>query len=474
MMPSLSARNVHEVQHNNNQEDRQKPQQGRGGVRFRMQPRTASHVNFEHMDRDENEHVMGSGFIRSIRRRSIDIHSQGSKTGTNAGVIDSPVVLTDDEINNALVTPVASPKHASAQKKPAPESATPPGHKRFFPMMRRPSRSATPAPLVAYSSVGFTEEPNSNFRPTMEDAHVIVEHFSGRSNEAFFGIYDGHGGRDAVEVVEKCLHIFFEEEIEKLRLIETDLDDSGAALSESGNVSDHLFREPAGASLVQNPVSALKSETSKISKSKSSTKSAMSRDESTSKPLEKVDNVLDAFTNAYRRTDLELLEAKCHYVGSTVVTCYIRHNGRCRTLYTANAGDARAVLSRNSCAIRLTFDHKANAPEEQKRIGQSGGFVAANRVNGVLSVSRALGDHAMKYVVSCDPFYTEYELNDTDSFIIIACDGLWDVVSDDEAVQFVSEKLAKAIDPQVISRKLVKLALDRNSTDNISVMVVKL
>lgn len=184
--------------------------------------------------------------------------------------------------------------------------------------------------------------------------------------------------------------------------------------------------------------------------------------------------VADAFLNAYRRSDFCCLDAKCHYVGSTAVTAYIRNDGVKRMLYTANAGDARAVLGRGSSAIRLSFDHKASTPEEQKRIGEAGGFVAAKRVNGVLSVARALGDHAMKNVIIADPHVSEYELSDDDTFVILACDGLWDVMEDEESVKFVAEKFAKGMDMAQISKKLVKAALERGSMDNISVMVVRL
>jgi serine/threonine protein phosphatase PrpC len=81
-----------------------------------------------------------------------------------------------------------------------------------------------------------------------------------------------------------------------------------------------------------------------------------------------------------------------------------------RKLYVGNLGDSRAVLvsSRHPdqdaaempesgyIATRLTFDHRADDPEEQQRIKVAGGFVTRNRVLGILAVSRSFGDHGMK------------------------------------------------------------------------------
>ena len=95
-----------------------------------------------------------------------------------------------------------------------------------------------------------------------------------------------------------------------------------------------------------------------------------------------------------------------------------------RVLYTANAGDARAVLSRGGKAVRLTYDHKGSDRQEAKRIVDAGGFVMGGRVNGVLAVTRSLGDSSMKDFVVGSPYTTETELGEEDEFLIIACDGV--------------------------------------------------
>ena len=95
-----------------------------------------------------------------------------------------------------------------------------------------------------------------------------------------------------------------------------------------------------------------------------------------------------------------------------------------RVLYCANAGDARGVLCRGGKAIRLTYDHKGSDKQEAKRIMDAGGFVMSGRVNGVLAVTRSLGDSSMKEFVVGSPYTTETEIYDEDEFVILACDGV--------------------------------------------------
>lgn len=95
-----------------------------------------------------------------------------------------------------------------------------------------------------------------------------------------------------------------------------------------------------------------------------------------------------------------------------------------RVLYCANAGDARGVLCRSGKAIRLTYDHKGSDKQEAKRIMDAGGFVMSGRVNGVLAVTRSLGDSSMKEFVVGSPYTTETLLNEEDEFLILACDGV--------------------------------------------------
>lgn len=81
-------------------------------------------------------------------------------------------------------------------------------------------------------------------------------------------------------------------------------------------------------------------------------------------------------------------------------------------------------LSRGGKAIRLTYDHKGSDAQEAKRITDAGGYVMNNRVNGVLAVTRSLGDSSMKEFVVGAPYTTETTLSEEDTLLIVACDGV--------------------------------------------------
>lgn len=157
-------------------------------------------------------------------------------------------------------------------------------------------------------------------------------------------------------------------------------------------------------------------------------------------------SLCDAFKSSYLATDGQLRRQNILRSGTTSVTCVVRVDPATnqRWLFTANVGDSRAVLCRGTRAVRLTIDHKASLPEEAKRITEAGGFIGRNkRVNGVLAISRALGDHMLKEndVVSAEPFTTDTQLTEEDQYVLLACDGVWDVMTDQEAIDFVLTKL---------------------------------
>lgn len=140
-----------------------------------------------------------------------------------------------------------------------------------------------------------------------------------------------------------------------------------------------------------------------------------------------------------------------------------------RTLYTANVGDSRLVLCTRGVARRLAHDHRALDPSEMHRIESLGGQISRGRVNGSLAVSRALGDPTFKPFVTSRPYTTELILDDQDEFLIIACDGVWDMCSDQDAVDLVRH----IEDPTKASQELVRHALFNGSMDNITCVVVR-
>jgi len=187
-------------------------------------------------------------------------------------------------------------------------------------------------------------------------------------------------------------------------------------------------------------------------------------------------DVPESLKNGFLKTDEDFKEAQeklsrpPKICGTTVVCGLVRQSGTDRELYVANCGDARAVLNRNGVALRLSYDHKATDQAESKRITDLGGLVLLNRVSGVLAVTRSLGDVSLKEYVTGEPYQTKTKLEPTDTHLILACDGLWDVIGDQEAVNMIKDKT----DPEEMSRLLLNEALRNGSTDNISIIVVVL
>ncbi|TVU20094.1 hypothetical protein EJB05_36287 [Eragrostis curvula] len=178
-----------------------------------------------------------------------------------------------------------------------------------------------------------------------------------------------------------------------------------------------------------------------------------------------------AISDTYKKTDSEFLDAErtSHRDdGSTASTAVLMGDH----LYVANVGDSRAVISKAGKAIALSEDHKPNRSDERQRIESAGGIVmwaGTWRVGGVLAMSRAFGNRLLKQFVIADPEIQEQEINDELEFLIIASDGLWDVVPNEDAVSLVRMEE----EPEAAARKLTETAFARGSGDNITCIVVK-
>lgn len=149
-----------------------------------------------------------------------------------------------------------------------------------------------------------------------------------------------------------------------------------------------------------------------------------------------------------------------------------------RHLLVANAGDCRAVLCRKGVAVDMSQDHKPTYLPECKRVEEAGGFINDGYLNGDLSVTRALGDWDLKFPMgSSSPLIAEPDvqqviLTEDDEFLIIGCDGIWDVMSSQNAVSLVRRGLRRHDDPQLCARELVRGALYLNTSDNLTVIVI--
>jgi len=150
-------------------------------------------------------------------------------------------------------------------------------------------------------------------------------------------------------------------------------------------------------------------------------------------------------------------------------------------LHIANLGDSEAILISDTEPVEnLTTPHKANIPSEKQRIEGLGGHVFFNRVFGTLAVSRAFGDSKYKQpkttqnFVSCEPALKTVQLNPNHKYLILACDGLWDVCSHEEVAGLVKAQAAENKNPTEIAQFLVNEALRKRSEDNITVIVTRI
>ncbi|KAL3524401.1 hypothetical protein ACH5RR_017235 [Cinchona calisaya] len=290
-------------------------------------------------------------------------------------------------------------------------------------------------------------------RREMEDAVAVEVGFlstrsGGLKEYDFFGVYDGHGGSSVAQACRDRLHKLVVERVEE----------------NDGNVD--------GVMIDWNKV------------------------------------MLESF----KKMDEEVMYGNRAVVGTTTgSTAVVAVVGE-EEVVVANCGDSRAVLSRGGIAIPLSCDHKPERPDELERIELSGGKVInwnGQRVLGVLATSRSLGDEYLKPFVISEPEVTVTKRSNTDEFLILGSDGLWDVISNDVACHVARKCLDGRIrrPPQGMSNSqkrlrnesgsaskmqadhhelgneslaaeaaslLAELAIARGSRDNISVIVIQL
>ncbi|OVA06717.1 Protein phosphatase 2C (PP2C)-like domain [Macleaya cordata] len=178
-----------------------------------------------------------------------------------------------------------------------------------------------------------------------------------------------------------------------------------------------------------------------------------------------------AIKKAYRLTDNKILEKAVDLGkgGSTAVTA-ILINGQ--KLIVANVGDSRAVICKNGVAKQLSVDHEPS--KERHEIENRGGFVTnlpgdVPRVDGQLAVARAFGDKSLKEHLSSEPDVVVEMIDEDSEFFILASDGLWVVMSNQEAVDSIRD----IKDPKSAAKHLTEEALLRKSKDDISCVVVR-
>ncbi|XP_017058922.1 probable protein phosphatase 2C T23F11.1 [Drosophila ficusphila] len=253
------------------------------------------------------------------------------------------------------------------------------------------------------------------WRVEMEDAHTHILALPEDPQAAFFAVYDGHGGAGVAKFAGKHLHKFV-----------------------------------------------------------------------TKRPEYRDNGVEVALKRAFLDFDREMLHNGTfgeQSAGSTAVVVLIRE----RRLYCANAGDSRAIACISGVVQALSVDHKPNDEAETRRILAGGGWVEFNRVNGNLALSRALGDFIYKknslkspeeQIVTANPDVEIRDITDDWEFVLLACDGIWDVMTSAEVGQFVRRRICEGLEPQAICEDLMNSCLSPDGQmgglggDNMTVILV--
>ena len=279
-----------------------------------------------------------------------------------------------------------------------------------------------------FISYAYIDYPNLEHRQEMEDFHCIKQALGKRPNLSYFAIFDGHGGKDVASFLSINLHHFLIDEINNINFGTND--------------------------------------------------------------EENISNIIESIKSAFMKIDQNILsnENFTNDVGSTATLIFIYYNNLNenilnnnndngnknveRTLICANIGDSNGYLITKSNISQITKPHKCEDTSEVQRIKGTGGIVFQGRIFGKLILTRTLGDKEMKKygVIPVPDFYTK-KIEKDDLFVIIASDGIWDVINEEELYKMGNEK---ELSSEIFSKKIMDLAKERDTRDNSSCIVIKL
>ena len=183
-----------------------------------------------------------------------------------------------------------------------------------------------------------------------------------------------------------------------------------------------------------------------------------------------IDNPFDyelALKQSFEIMDKEIEALKAVETGNTATVVFINN----KLLYCANVGDSSCCLVSSKKAEFISIDDKITNKKEVKRILKCGGKIVDERLDGILAVTRGLGDFDLKKKgLICEPHIIKRLIDLSLKYCVIASDGVWDVLKPNDVYK-ISHQLS---DPEKIAKKLVEDALEKGSEDNISCVVVEL
>jgi serine/threonine protein phosphatase PrpC len=319
-------------------------------------------------------------------------------------------------------------------------------------------------------NIQFAVSEMKGYRLTMEDTHIhSVGHIPVRgatilTDHSLFGVFDGHGGDFTSQFLAANFMGIFSRQEELLDYLE---------LPETG---DKSRGDVSGLALLQAALTNTFYELDEQLRPLQQERTEGLRNGTLQKSVLK-----DDFSSPTKHKEEKS--------GSTAVIVLVTPSH----ILCANTGDSRAILRRGGQTLPLSIDHKPSELPERLRINEWSGFVKGKRVNGDLAVSRAFGDFVYKdngdplgqytsrrlasqQKVIVTPDFVVYPRNDAqDEFIILACDGVWDVASNQQLSEFVCRMIADGeVDLGNICEECLDTCLDRQSRDNMTMMLVSL
>uniref|UniRef100_A0A7N0TXM0 protein-serine/threonine phosphatase n=1 Tax=Kalanchoe fedtschenkoi TaxID=63787 RepID=A0A7N0TXM0_KALFE len=357
-------------------------------------PRSASLV--------ANPSAIFSPSFRSENLTTLTLHTSPSATPSSMSFVS---VISRNSIANAepAAADVFGPRSEHLKRKRPPNihiPVAPLGYSAESPPARDSADETTD------EGVGYCAYSKRGRRGPLEDRYSAID-ICRDTNQAVFGVFDGHGGAKASEFAAENLN-------------------RNIAAALSGATSEEEMR--------------------------------------------------DAIRDAYLITDEEFLKLDVNG-GSCCVTAAFK-NGN---LAVSNVGDCRVVMSRGGVAEALTTDHKASREDERDRIEALGGYVddcrGVWRIQGSLAVSRGVGDRHLKKWIIAEPETTVLKIEPDQEFLILASDGLWDNVSNQEAVDIVRSYRNGDEDVAGLSSacyRMAELSVSRGCIDDITVLVIQL
>jgi protein phosphatase 2C len=345
----------------------------------------------------------------------------------------------------------------------------------------------------------------------MEDAYY-ADHRTG-----FFAVYDGHGGARCSAYAAQHLHhlvykhIHMDSQTGIIKNLQngtttsatssnnttsnssstqqnrssktqnssnSNSSNSQSSSSHSSNNSQNNISSSDESESLKNSNNSTKN-TNKINNNKQSSDQQQQQQENTES--EGDESIITGIRDAFDELDkswLSLATLNNYDDGSTAIVVLI-HN---KILYVANCGDSRCVLlSAGGHAQDMSVDHKPNSASEKQRVEALGGriiYYGTWRVEGILAVTRSIGDRRLKRYVSSRPDIVTRKLRPGDDFLILASDGVWDVLSSQASCDLVlkgqNSQSNQSINVKDASTRITNQAYNLHSMDNITSMVVDL